>query len=186
MFRANLRAKLTTAVPPQNEMSPCRRTCFGPPCTSVILLKAKDEYDRSNGRNGIPELLTSMMRAGCRAREQGLHVTSCDRMVGESCTTNAFSKCSPKQFSLYPNIMYRRSRGFTIWLETPTVYSQGHIIFFIPSLAHRSTEKDVWSCGLRRLKTLIRPSHILDLDLCLSPRSTPHCDSCDWFRPASS
>lgn len=111
MFRANLRAKLTTAVPPQNEMSPCRRTCFGPPCTSVILLKAKDEYDRSNGRNGIPELLTSMMRAGCRAREQGLHVTSCDRMVGESCTlrsihrgtTNAFSKYSSKQFSLYPN-----------------------------------------------------------------------------------
>lgn len=45
--------------------------CFGPPCTSVILLKVKEEYDCSSGRNGTPELVTSMMRADCRARGRG-------------------------------------------------------------------------------------------------------------------
>ena len=45
-----------------------QRTCFSPPCTSVILLNVKEEYDRNSGKNGIPELVTSTIRAGCSAR----------------------------------------------------------------------------------------------------------------------
>lgn len=71
VFRTNLRAKLQLLKwrlcknKWRASYTHIKHTCFGPPCTSVILLKVKEEYDRSSGRNGIPELVTSMMRAGC-------------------------------------------------------------------------------------------------------------------------
>lgn len=62
--------QLETGDADPNRRESIQRTCFGPPCTSVILLNVKEEYDRNSGKNGIPELVTSTIRAGCSARAE--------------------------------------------------------------------------------------------------------------------